>query len=88
MNEFYEMTSRNISASLRHGVDIRFIVDQLNSVKNQVMTSFSRSLARVLSKYIINGVNSTLKCTECGSKDMIYEEGCNKCLNCGHSACS
>ena len=88
MNEFYEMTSRNISASLRHGVDIRFIVDQLNSVKNQVMTSFSRSLARVLSKYIIDGVNSTLKCTECGSKDMIYEEGCNKCLNCGHSACS
>ncbi|HEX5504535.1 MAG TPA: LAGLIDADG family homing endonuclease [Thermomicrobiales bacterium] len=26
-------------------------------------------------------------CPECGSTTLVYEEGCRKCLNCGHSEC-
>jgi ribonucleoside-diphosphate reductase alpha chain len=26
-------------------------------------------------------------CPECGSSTLVYEEGCKKCMNCGHSEC-
>jgi ribonucleoside-diphosphate reductase alpha chain len=26
-------------------------------------------------------------CPECGSSTLVYEEGCKKCVNCGHSEC-
>ncbi|MGN6810221.1 MAG: TSCPD domain-containing protein, partial [Thermomicrobiales bacterium] len=26
-------------------------------------------------------------CPECGSSTLVYEEGCKKCLSCGHSEC-
>jgi ribonucleoside-diphosphate reductase alpha chain len=26
-------------------------------------------------------------CPECGSNSMVFEEGCRKCYNCGHSEC-
>jgi ribonucleoside-diphosphate reductase alpha chain len=26
-------------------------------------------------------------CSQCGCNTMVYEEGCRKCYNCGHSEC-
>jgi ribonucleoside-diphosphate reductase alpha chain len=26
-------------------------------------------------------------CPQCGCNTMVYEEGCKKCYNCGHSEC-
>lgn len=87
MTDQQEAITRLVSTSLRHRSDIKFIVEQLLKT-NGGISSFTKGLARVLKKYIPEGVRSTLNCNECGSKDVIFEEGCNKCLNCGSSACS
>ena len=79
--------TRMVSTSLRHGADIKFIVEQLGKTEGDLF-SFTKGLARVLKKYIPNGEKSTIKCNDCGSDNVIFEEGCSKCLDCGSSKCS
>lgn len=78
--------SRLVSTSLRHGTDIKFIVEQLNKIDGDLF-GFTKGLARVLKKYIPDGTKSTVTCNDCGSDNVIFEEGCNKCLDCGSSKC-
>ena len=78
--------TRLTSTSLRHGADIKFIVEQLNKCDGNLF-SFTKALSRILKKYIPDGVKSTIKCNNCGSSNVIFEEGCNKCLDCGNSKC-
>lgn len=78
--------TRLVSTSLRHGADIKFIVEQLNKADGDLF-SFTKGLARVLKKYIPDGAKSTVQCLDCGSDNVIFEEGCNKCLDCGSSKC-
>jgi ribonucleoside-diphosphate reductase alpha chain len=78
--------SRLISTSLRHGADIKFIVEQLHKTKGDI-TSFTTAISRVLSRYAGKIEIKGLNCTECGSTNIIFEEGCNKCLDCGSSKC-
>lgn len=78
--------TRMISTALRHGADIKFIVEQLNKADGTIV-SFSKAIARVLKKYIPDGEKSTVSCNDCGSDNVIFEEGCNKCLDCGSSKC-
>ena len=76
--------TRIISTALRHGSDIKFIVDQLNK-SNGFIGSFSKAVSRTLSKYV--GIEETGdKCTECGGK-LVREEGCMKCINGCFSKC-
>jgi ribonucleoside-diphosphate reductase alpha chain len=79
--------TRLASTSLRHGANIKFVMEQLNKCNGE-MFSFTKSLGRVLKKYISEGEKSTIKCNDCGSSNVIYEEGCSKCLDCGSSKCS
>ena len=79
--------TRLVSVSLRHGADIKFIVEQINKCDGDLF-SFTKGLVRVLKKYIPDGTKSTVKCNDCGSENVIFEEGCNKCKDCGNSACS
>tara|TARA_R110000796_G_scaffold43634_3_gene107178 strand:+ start:19776 stop:22427 length:2652 start_codon:yes stop_codon:yes gene_type:complete len=78
--------TRLVSTSLRHGADIRFIVEQLRKADGD-MFSFTKSLARVLKKYIPEGAKATVNCNDCGSENVIFQEGCNLCLECGSSKC-
>jgi ribonucleoside-diphosphate reductase alpha chain len=75
---------RMMSAALRHGADIQFIVEQLQKT-NGDMTSMSKSVARALKKYIKDNTYSNEKCS-CGEK-LIYQEGCLVCKSCGYSKC-
>lgn len=86
MEDTQEAMTRLISTSLRHGADIRFIVEQLNKTSGDI-TSFSKAISRVLKKYIPDGSKSTVTCNECESENVIFEEGCNRCLDCGNSKC-
>jgi len=86
MNDEHEVITRLISTSLRHGSNIKYIVEQLNK-SNGDITSFSKAIARILKKYIPNGEKSTTTCIECNSTNVIFEEGCSKCLDCGSSKC-
>ena len=87
MTPIEEAMTRLVSTSLRHGADIRFIVEQLGKSDDSNMFSFTRSLARVLKKYIPDGAKATVSCNDCGSDNVIFEEGCHKCLDCGASKC-
>ena len=80
--------TRSISTSLRHGVDISIIVQQLEKTKG-ALNSFSKAITRTLKHYIIDGTKvHGDKCTSCGS-DLIRVEGCIKCKNpeCSYSKC-
>ena len=80
--------TRMVSMSLRHGVDIKFVVTQLLKTGNGLNT-FAKSMARTLKKYISEGENlPDVACPQCSSKTIVMVEGCNKCLSCGASSCS
>lgn len=79
--------TRMISAGLRHGVDLNFIVHQLEKTEGD-MVSFSKVLARTLKKYIKN--NTEVKgeeCPNCNGK-LVRLEGCCSCMNCSWSKCA
>jgi ribonucleoside-diphosphate reductase alpha chain len=86
MNAEEEAITRLVSASLRHGADIKFIVEQLQKTGGD-MFSFTKGVARVLKKYIPDGALSTVHCLECGSENVIFQEGCQMCKDCGSSKC-
>ena len=79
---------RMVSTSLRHGVPITFIVEQLQKSTDD-MTSMTSAAARVLKKYIPDGANvNGASCPKCGhGNDLIYQDGCWSC-KCGYSKCS
>jgi len=80
--------TRMVSLSLRHGSNVSFIVDQLEKAPGD-MTNFGKALARTLKKYIKNGSKVTgANCINCGSSDIVRQEGCQTCSGCGSSKCS
>ena len=87
MTDEEAVITRLISTALRHGADVKFLVEQLNKT-NGDMTSFSKAIARTLKHFIPEGSMSTVNCQECGSNNVVFEEGCSTCKNCGNSKCS
>lgn len=86
MSDEQAAITRLTSTSLRHGTDIKFLVEQLNKCDGDLF-SFTKGLARTLKKYIPDGVKSTVSCQDCGSSNVIFEEGCSSCKDCGSSRC-
>lgn len=75
--------TRQLSLSLRSGIDLKFIVEQLAKSEGTV-TSFAKAVNRVLAKYT---TETNLKCDTCGSKSIISQGGCFVCGACGASKC-
>ena len=87
-NPNQEILTRMVSLSLRHGAGVSFIVEQLKKDKDSDMFSFNKCLARSLKKYIKDGTKaSSNRCEACSSKNLVYEDGCARCLDCGFTAC-
>lgn len=82
--------TRLVSMGLRHRVNVKYIVEQLNKSEDFIV-SFSKAIARTLKKYIPEGETSSVKCQnpDCtGDRtNVIFEEGCSRCLDCGSSKC-
>ncbi len=79
-----------ISGILRHGMPIHKVVDTVTSLQldNETINSWKAGVARALKKYIPNGtVAEGTVCGECGSSNVIYQEGCLTCPDCGSSKC-
>ena len=87
-NYGHSSSSRHTSASLRHGIPIKFLCDQLTKDPEDDFFSYNRALARVLKQYIEDGEQSGLECPTCHSAKMVYKGGCPSCMVCGASACS
>lgn len=80
--------TRLLSLSLRHGADIKYMVEQLEKVPGD-MTNFAKSTARALKKYIIDGTKvSGIACSSCNGSNLVRQEGCVVCQDCGNSKCS
>ena len=89
-NPLYGAHTRTLSLSLRHGVAVNYIVEQLRKDKHSDLFSFSAVLARTLSKnYIPDGTKATQEktCPQCQSINLAYQSGCVTCMNCGNSKC-
>ena len=90
-NANYGAFTRTISLSLRHGVPVQFIMEQLQKDKHSDITSFSKVIGRVLKQYISDGTFSNAEkiCPSCNANNsLIYQEGCLRCTSCSYSRCS
>ncbi|WP_167610488.1 adenosylcobalamin-dependent ribonucleoside-diphosphate reductase [Maribellus sediminis] len=89
-NPVYWNYAKLISGTLRHGMPIHKIVELVTSLQldNETINSWKSGVARALKKYIPDGtIAEDAKCGECGSDDVVYQEGCLTCLSCGNSKC-
>lgn len=85
-NALYGAFTRTISLSLRHGVPVTEIIDQVRKDKHSDVTSFASVLARVLKQYVSDGSKAAGKCEACGG-ELVYSGGCVSCVGCASSKC-
>jgi ribonucleoside-diphosphate reductase alpha chain len=78
-----------ISGVLRHEMPIADVVNLVQSLKldSESINNWKNGVERALKKYIPNGTKAKGKCGECGSENLVYEEGCLICKDCGSSKC-
>ena len=80
-----------ISGVLRHGMPIQYVVDLISNLNmfDDNINTWKNGIARTLKQFVEDGTQAAdKKCPDCGDPEgLIYEEGCLKCKNCGHSKC-
>ncbi len=78
-----------ISGVLRYGMPIDQVTKMINGLQmdSETINSWKVGVERALKKYIQDGTQvSGQTCPSCGG-ELIYEEGCMHCRNCGYSRC-
>ena len=89
-NPIFWNYAKLISSVLRHSMPIQKIVELITSLQFDVesINTWKNGVARALKKYIPNGTScEDAKCEGCGSDNVIYQEGCLICKDCGSSKC-
>lgn len=79
-----------ISGVLRHGMPIEGVVNLVSGLQldSENINTWKNGVERALKKYIPNGTKAKgMKCADCGSDHIIYQEGCLICQSCGTSKC-
>ena len=78
-----------ISGTLRHGMPIENVVELINRLEldSESINNWKAGVARALKRYIADGTEAAGKCSNCGSDQVVYQEGCLICKNCGSSKC-
>lgn len=88
-NSDYAFHTLAVSGMLRHGMPIHYILDILHKAyEDSDLYSFNKVLSRVLKKHIKDGTVIRGKCINCASENIVYQEGCMVCRDCGSSKCS
>jgi ribonucleoside-diphosphate reductase alpha chain len=89
-SEFWNY-AKLISGVLRHGMPVVDAVNLISSLRldNESINTWSAGVVRALKKYIPDGTKAKpgQKCEECSSHNLVYQEGCLICTECGHSKC-
>jgi ribonucleoside-diphosphate reductase alpha chain len=89
-NPIFWNYAKLISSVLRHSMTIQKVVELVSSLQFDVesINTWKNGVARALKKYIPNGTAAEdAKCEGCGSANVIYQEGCLICQDCGSSKC-
>jgi ribonucleoside-diphosphate reductase alpha chain len=80
-----------ISSVLRHGMPIADVVRLVSSLRldSDNINTWRNGVERALKRYIPDGtkVKKGAKCQDCGSHNIVYQEGCLLCTNCGSTKC-
>ncbi|MBW8360224.1 MAG: adenosylcobalamin-dependent ribonucleoside-diphosphate reductase [Weeksellaceae bacterium] len=78
-----------ISGTLRQGMPIENVVELINRLEldSESINNWKAGVARALKRYIADGTEAGGKCSNCGSDQVVYQEGCLICKNCGSSKC-
>jgi ribonucleoside-diphosphate reductase alpha chain len=90
-NKEYWNYAKLFSSVLRHGMPIADVVNLISSLQldSATINTWKNGVERALRKYIPNDTRAKKgkTCAECGSENLIYQEGCLKCTACGSSKC-
>ncbi len=89
-NPEYWNYAKLISGTLRHGMPIEKIVDLIGTLQldTESINTWKNGVARALKRYVPDGTESTKqKCQNCNSTNLMYQEGCLTCKDCGSSKC-
>ncbi len=79
-----------ISGTLRHGMPIHKVVSLVSSLQlnDESINTWKAGVARTLKRYIPDGTAAEgAQCENCSSNNVIYQEGCLTCTDCGQSKC-
>jgi ribonucleoside-diphosphate reductase alpha chain len=90
-NKEYWNYAKLISGVLRNEMPITDVVNLVSSLRldNETINTWKNGVERALKRYIPNGTKAkkSQKCTECNSNNLVYQEGCLICQDCGSSKC-
>jgi ribonucleoside-diphosphate reductase alpha chain len=88
-NPEYWNYAKLISSTLRHGMPIEKVVDLISSLQlDEAINTWKAGVARALKRYIPDGTEAAKqKCQNCNSTNLLYQEGCLTCKDCGSSKC-
>ncbi|AJR04665.1 adenosylcobalamin-dependent ribonucleoside-diphosphate reductase [Siansivirga zeaxanthinifaciens] len=89
-NPEYWNYAKLISSTLRHGMPIDKIVDLINSLQldSASINTWKNGVVRALKHYVEDGTAAKGHvCDSCNSENLIYQEGCLTCTDCGSSKC-
>jgi ribonucleoside-diphosphate reductase alpha chain len=89
-NPNHSAFTRTLSLALRHGAPVHYICEQLQKDRDADLFSFSKVISRCLKKYIADGTrasNGVFDTACCDSPNIVYQEGCATCANCGMAKC-
>jgi len=81
--------ARTIGFCLRHNIKMVDVVNVLSDEKKYPFSSFTFHLTRLLKQFIKDGTEvsgNKGKCRKCAGQ-VIYQEGCFVCRDCGYSKC-
>lgn len=87
-NNKYSGYGKLISALLRHGMPLEYVVSTIDGISfdDESINSWKKGVIRAVSSYIADGEVKGEVCPECGGK-VVRENGCRHCSNCDWSAC-
>jgi hypothetical protein len=89
-NPNHSAFTRTLSLALRHGAPVHYICEQLQKDRDADLFSFSKVISRCLKKYITDGTrasNGVFDTACCDNPNIVYQEGCATCANCGMAKC-
>ncbi len=89
-NPEYWNYAKLISGTLRHGMPILKLVELIQSLHldSEQINTWKNGVVRALKRYITDGTEvSGQKCDSCQGENLVFQEGCLTCRDCGSSKC-